>query len=144
MRYFAVIDTNVLVSALMKPNSVPGSVLTETLNGTIIPLLNSKILAEYEDVLSRRKFKFDSRDVRVTIDEIVRRGLFVDAEPLDAYLPDPKDVVFYEVTMEKRKTDDAYLVTGNTKHFPTEQFVVTPREMMAIIYGDIVSPTSDQ
>ncbi len=49
--------------------------------------------------------------------------------------PDPKDAVFYEVVMEKRKSNDAYLVTGNIKHFPEKHFVVTPREMFDIILG---------
>ena len=44
----------------------------------------------------------------------------------------PKDVVFYEVTLSK---EDAYLVTGNIKHFPQKPFVVTPAEMIAIIEG---------
>ena len=48
-------------------------------------------------------------------------------------LPDPKDVVFYAVLMEKRKENDAYLVTGNMKHFPLRTYIVTPREMLEII-----------
>ncbi|MCR5829327.1 MAG: hypothetical protein K6F93_03140 [Lachnospiraceae bacterium] len=52
---------------------------------------------------------------------------------LDIYLPDPKEVLFYEVVMEKGKTDDAYSLTGNVKHFPSEKHVVTPREMLDII-----------
>ncbi len=51
-------------------------------------------------------------------------------------MPDPKDRVFYEVVMEKRKTDEAYLVTGNIRHFPVKPFVVTPREMIDIILSD--------
>ena len=51
-------------------------------------------------------------------------------------LPDPKDRVFYEVVMEERKTEDAYLVTGNIKHFPAEKFVVTPREMLDIVLSE--------
>ena len=48
---------------------------------------------------------------------------------------DPKDVVFYEVIMEGRKEhDDAYLVTGNIKHFPIKSFVVTPKEMLDIMH----------
>ena len=47
----------------------------------------------------------------------------------DETISDPKDIVFYEVKMTK---EDAYLVTGNTKHFPRKQFVVTPREMVEI------------
>ena len=40
----------------------------------------------------------------------------MDAERLDIELPDPKDRIFYEVVMEKRKTEKAYLVTGNIRH----------------------------
>ena len=48
----------------------------------------------------------------------------------EGVFPDPKDVVFYEVTLSK---DDAYLVTGNIKHFPQKPFVVTPAEMVSIL-----------
>lgn len=134
IRYYAVIDTNVLVSALLKWESVPGQVANEALNGRIVPLLNNSIVAEYEDVLCRRKFPFDHRTVRVLIDGIIQRGIFVDAGPVDELVPDPKDVVFYEVAMEHRKeSDNAYLVTGNIKHFPVRSFVVTPRMMLDII-----------
>ncbi len=60
----------------------------------------------------------------------------MDAERLDIELPDPKDRIFYEVVMEKRKTEEAYLVTGNIRHFPVKPFVVTPREMIDIILSD--------
>lgn len=58
---------------------------------------------------------------------------YIDADELELTLPDPKDRVFYEVVMEKRKSEDAYLVTGNIKHFPIKPYVVTPRQMMDII-----------
>ena len=48
----------------------------------------------------------------------------------DEFLPDPKDMVFYEVALSK---EDAYLVTGNTKHFPKKPIVVTPAEMLEIL-----------
>ena len=61
----------------------------------------------------------------------------MDAETLDNVdFPDPKDTVFYEVVMEQRKTDDAYLVTGNLKHFPVKPFVVTPRQMLDLILSE--------
>ena len=46
------------------------------------------------------------------------------------HFPDPKDIVFYEVTLSK---EDAYLVTGNKKHFPDKPIVVTPAEMVEIL-----------
>ena len=133
MMYYAVIDTNVLVSAMLKPESVPGLIVAEALTGRIIPLLHDDIIEEYQDVLNRRKFRFDRRDVRLTIDSLAMRGIFLDAGLVTDFIPDPKDVVFYAVTMEKRQTDDAYLITGNTKHFPAKPFVVTPVEMLEII-----------
>lgn len=136
MIYYAVIDTNVLVSALLKPESVPGLIVAEALTGSIIPLLHDDIIEEYQDVLNRRKFHFDKRDIRLMIDSLAMRSIFVDAGPVTDFIPDPKDVVFYAVTMEKRQSDDAYLVTGNTKHFPIRPFVVTPREMLGIISGN--------
>lgn len=61
MTYYAVLDTNVLVSALLKNGSVPWQVAEEALHGDIIPVLNDEILTEYEDVLNRPKFKFEKR-----------------------------------------------------------------------------------
>ena len=45
------------------------------------------------------------------------------------------DLVFYEVVMEKRE-DDACLITGNLRHFPVRDYIVTPAEMMDIIAGN--------
>lgn len=133
MRYYAVLDTNVLVSAMLKSGSVPDKIAAEALYGDIIPVLNDEILAEYEDVLRRPRFKFDERAVRVFLDELKRRAVYLDAGPIDEVLPDPKDVVFYAVLMEKRKEEEAYLVTGNLKHFPIRTYIVTPREMLDIL-----------
>lgn len=61
----------------------------------------------------------------------------MDADHIDIELPDPRDSVFYEVVMEERKEEDAYLVTGNIKHFPEKPFIVTPRQMLDIILKDM-------
>lgn len=135
MHYYAVIDTNVLVSAMLKFQSVPGQIASEALLGDLTPLLCDEIVAEYREVLARPKFKFDQRAVETLIDGIIDRGIFVDAVQVEEVIPDPKDVVFYEVVMEGRKEhDDAYLVTGNIKHFPIKSFVVTPKEMLDIMH----------
>ena len=133
MRYFAVLDTNVLVSALLNKSSVPAMILDEAADGSIAPLYDDDILAEYEDVLHRKKFPFAERDLRAVIEAIKSRGIHVEAGAVDVTLPDMDDVIFYAVVMEKRKETDAYLVTGNLKHFPKEPFIVTPREMLDII-----------
>lgn len=55
MKYYAVIDTNVLVSAMLKWQSVPGSILEFSLEGIIVPVLNEEIVEEYRAVLERPK-----------------------------------------------------------------------------------------
>ena len=67
------------------------------------------------------------------IDAIRKRGVYFDPGIIEEYLPDIKDIVFYAVTMEARKDRDAYLVTGNIRHFPIKPYVVTPREMLTIL-----------
>lgn len=59
---YAVIDTNVLVSALFSVHSDSATVIIidKVSDGTIVPLYNSEIFEEYRDVLSRPKFKFPS------------------------------------------------------------------------------------
>ncbi len=91
------------------------------------------IIKEYREVLSRSKFHLTEDIIRNIVGEINRLGIYVDSEELDIVLPEPKDRVFYEVVMEERKSEGAYLVTGNIKHFPAKPYVVTPRQMMDII-----------
>ena len=86
MLYYAVIDTNVLVSAMLKFQSVPGQIANEALLGALIPLLSDEIVAEYREVLARHKFKFNQRTVDAFIDGIIDRGIFVDTVPVEEIL----------------------------------------------------------
>ena len=137
MKYYAVIDTNVLVSAMLKWDSVPANVLELVFSGMIVPLLNEPIMKEYQEVLRRPKFHLTEGIVRDILAEMNHFGVYVDAPELAVDLPDPKDRVFYEVVMEERKTEEAYLVTGNIRHFPEKPYVVTPRQMLDIISGNM-------
>lgn len=132
-KLFAVIDTNVLVSALLNWTSVPGSVVKEALNGNLTPVLHEKILAEYEEVLRRKKFPFLEADIQTLLKRLKERGVFWAPAMIDEELPDKKDIIFYAVTMEAKQDEDAYLVTGNIKHFPVRLYIVTPREMLSIL-----------
>lgn len=133
---YAVIDTNVVVSALLKPESVPGRVLAHALAGSIVPVLSAGIEDEYAEVLSRRKFGFDAGLVARVLSALESSAAFRSpagtAEELSR-VPDPKDVEFYAVTLSAREEWDASLVTGNAKHFPQEPFVVSPRQMLDIL-----------
>ena len=71
--------------------------------------------------------------VRITLlPSIEKYGILINPSSTDITLPDMKDLPFYEVVLEKRD-DNAYLVTGNIKHFPKEPFIVTPKELLEIL-----------
>lgn len=140
MKVYAVIDTNVIVSALLSKNegSATVRVLNEIFGGRIIPLYHQDILREYKEVLYRSKFHLEKETIEFVLDAIVQFGLSVFPHYTGEKLIDEDDVIFYEVVMEKRD-EDAYLVTGNQKHFPAKEFIVTPAEMMEILDGNIES-----
>ena len=129
---FAVIDTNVLVSARITKNSSSATVkvLNNMFNGTIIPIFNDEIIAEYTDVLHRPKFRMRDEDINLIIKYIKNYGIHSDRVPFDGTMPDEKDRPFYEVSLS---VEDSFLVTGNLKHFPVTPKVVTPSQIIAII-----------
>ncbi|MBQ4437367.1 putative toxin-antitoxin system toxin component, PIN family [bacterium] len=137
MVFYAVIDTNLLVSSLLKRDSIPAKILDLVISGIIVPLFNEEILEEYAEVLSRKEFGFSVEDIGKLLNFIVQNGLLLEKTAVWETLPDPDDAVFYEIVMSARKNRDAYLVTGNIRHFPTKNFVVTPREMLEIVLNCI-------
>lgn len=132
--YFAVFDTNVLVSALLtkRTDSPTVRLLDYVLNGRIVLLYNDDIIREYEEVLHRGHFAFPDERVRALID-LVRTGVMLEPTDSGESFIDEDDKVFYEVALSK---DDGYVVTGNTKHFPKSPIVVTPAEMLTIIQAN--------
>ena len=133
MVYFATIDTNVIVSYFYQKDSPPGKIVEMALDGPIVPLFHQDIFREYADVLLREKFDFDIGDVLSFLWNFYNRGILLDRTDAYEKFVDEKDVVFYEVTLTGRSSNDAYLITGNKKHFPQKYFVVSPREMLSII-----------
>lgn len=99
-------------------------------NGTIIPIFNDEIIAEYTDVLHRPKFRMRDEDINLIINYIKKYGIHSDRIPFDGNMPDEKDRPFYEVSLS---VEYSFLVTGNLKHFPVTPKVVTPSQIIAII-----------
>ena len=132
MVVYAVIDTNVLVSAILAahPNSATVIIREKIMDGTIVPLYNGEIVDEYQDVLSRPKFHFPIDLVTSLLNVIRQKGICLERTKTEEIFTDSKDVVFYEIALSK---EGAYLVTGNTKYFPATPIVVTPAELLRII-----------
>ncbi len=122
MKYFAVIDTNVLVSALLSPknDSATVQVIEKVLKREIIPLYSDEILSEYTNVLNRKKFNFSKDAVDYLVEAIKTFGI----------LKNPSDNEIYKIILEDEYN---YLITGNIKHFPKSSRVITAREMINLI-----------
>lgn len=134
MKIYAVIDTNVLVSALLSrhPDTAVVMVVESLFSGQVIPLYDSEIIAEYREVLHREKFGLPEEKVDNIVDHIEKTGLLSSRVSSGEVFPDADDVVFYEVAISR---EGAYLVTGNARHFPKSARVVTPGEFLEILGG---------
>lgn len=132
---YAVVDTNVLVSALLSRHADASTVkvVEAFLKRKFKLLFNRDIFNEYYDVLFRPRLKLPEEKVRKLLTQIGSEGIASNRLHSDEFFPDPKDVVFYEVALSK---EGAYLVTGNTKHFPKKPIVVTPAEMLEILQNE--------
>ena len=129
--FYAVFDTNVLVSALLskRVDSPTVELLDLVLDGRIVLLYNDEIVAEYTEVLHRDKFDFSNERVEAVL-SLVRIGIHMERTESTELFPDPDDRVFYEVALSK---EGSYLVTGNQRHFPKSPIVVTPSEMLELV-----------
>lgn len=133
---YAVIDTNIFVSALITHNSNASTarVLENLLLHRIIPLYNDDIIKEYDEVLHRAKFKLSEEQISTIIEHVKENGIDSSRFPYAGEMPDEDDRVFYEVCLTK---EDSFLVTGNLKHFPKEAQVITAAEMMEILDNEL-------
>ena len=134
MKCCAVVDTNVLVSALLskKSDTATVQVFRAMLQGQFTPLYHQEILDEYDEVFHRPRFHLTEDVIQTVMAAIKKYGIEVFPQPTGEILIDLDDLIFYEVAMEKRD-DNAYLVTGNRKHYPVKDFIVTPSEMIDIL-----------
>lgn len=129
---YVVIDTNVIVSALItkNPNAATTRVLELALMGEIVPLYDQNVLDEYLEVLTRKKFKLKEDSIQYIIKTITINGIDTLRTSFLEDMPDEDDRVFYELSLSE---PDSLLITGNSKHFPRTPRVVSPNEFLRII-----------
>ena len=87
-------------------------------------MYDNRIMGEYRAVLSRKKFNFTLEMIEPLIDFIKYEGEFIAAEPLKTHFTDEDDKMFLEVAVSGKAE---YLITGNIKYFPAENYIVTPK-----------------
>lgn len=129
---YAVIDTNVLVSALITHNhtAATSKVVTLLLEGVFTPLYDDDIIEEYHEVLHRAKFKLVPDVADSLIDYIMEHGIKTSRTAFLESLPDEDDRVFYEIALTM---EDSFLVTGNLKHYPQTPQVITPADFVCLV-----------
>ena len=96
---YAVIDTNVLVSAILAahPDSATVIIREKIMDGTIVPLYNAEIFDEYRDVLTRPKFQVPAELVDAVLDVILQKGLSMErtktpAPKTDCWMSRPRKI----------------------------------------------------
>ena len=129
-----VLDTNVLVSALLKPLSKPARIMRLVLQGNIEIVGNESIFAEYLNVLKRPKINLDPDKVQTILQLIRSKGIHAPALAESFDLPDSSDESFLEAALA---AGSDVIITGNKKHFPQKackgQKVVTPTEFLKLL-----------
>jgi len=113
-----VLDTNVVVSALLKADGPPARLLAAVLGGGLRIAFDARILTEYRDVLLRPKFGFNPTHVDLVLEALERDGIAVAAPTWEYSLPDPDDRKFLEVASALEPP--GVVITGNIRHFPAE------------------------
>ena len=119
-----VLDTNVVVSAFLSPAGMPAVILQMVLARELDICLNTSVLAEYEQVLLRAKFRgrVSSETVQRFFEIIHIIGIVVHSVPGSDIFSDEDDRVFFDLA----KAANASLITGNIRHYPSEAYVYEP------------------
>lgn len=131
-----VIDTNVIVSALLHPGRQAGRVIEAILSRGDRVLYDVRIEREYREVLARPKFKAIARErADQLLRTLIARGDAVAvAEPFSPPMSDPDDRCFVEVALAGRAD---VLLTGNGRDYPTGLGfeVLDPTALMRVFDG---------
>jgi uncharacterized protein len=128
-----VVDTNVVVSAALKPDGLQRTVLLLAITSPARLYFSTAVLTEYRMVLSRREFQIRKGLRQQLLDLIRKRGHLVNPVRTVQVANDPEDNIFLECADASRAD---YLVTGNVRHFPRfwkNTKVVTSREFLSLV-----------
>ncbi len=128
-----VIDTNILVSALLQPEGPPAAVFMLVLSGDVQLCVSDAILAEYDEVIRRPRFKRSADVIEGTLQSIRKLGHWVTPSVRVEECTDPDDNMFLECAQD---AEADYVVTGNQRHFPErwkKTKVVSARELIEIL-----------
>lgn len=134
-----VYDAHVIVSAALKEESLPALLLSLGLEGKVRFFVSLALVQEYQRVLERPRFKFGHKEIMEFMGKINPKAIMVNpTKELDVLKVDKSDHRILECAL-KAQVD--FIITGNKKHFPFEEFrgskIVSPREFLSKIGKEI-------
>ncbi len=132
----AVVDTNILVSAVIKPSGALGEVLGRLRDGDFVLLYSEPILTEVVDVLNRPrirdKYGLDASDIEIVVALVLLRGEAVVPTRRITVCRDPKDNMFLEAAADGSAS---MIVSGDDDLLDLEMFegipIITPADFLA-------------
>ncbi len=130
-----VVDTNIVVSAALKPEGLQRTVLLLAVTKPGRLYVSAAILAEYRDVLSRPELQIRKGLRQQLLQLIGKRAHWVVPARRLQVTSDPGDNVFLECADAARAD---YLVTGNTRHFP--RFWKKSKVITSLEFVNLVTP----
>jgi putative PIN family toxin of toxin-antitoxin system len=128
-----VIDTNILVSAALKPDGLQRTAVLLALTKPARLYVSSSVLSEYWEVLSRPELGIRKGLRQQFFDLIEKRARLVSPPHRLHITSDPDDNIFLEC-VDAARAD--YLVTGNQRHFPRfwkKTKIITSREFITLV-----------
>jgi putative PIN family toxin of toxin-antitoxin system len=117
-----VLDTNIILSAMLSYSGYPAKIFDAVVEKEIKMYITKKIISEYKDVLSRDYFKISHEKIGRTINIIRKLSTVIIPEISSFPMKDESDRIFFDAAQNA----EAWLVTGNIKHFPKKDFILTP------------------
>ena len=124
-----VIDTNVIISSAISTQGNPAKIMDLVLNKKFEVYYSSEIIAEYVRVFAKPRLNFTREIQEFFINGIKRVGILIDPPASTFPMLDESDRVFYDLAKEV----GAIVITGNTKHYPDGDFIMTPSEFLEFI-----------
>jgi len=127
--FYIVLDTNILVSALLSPEGNSAKIYKLFLSGSLSLIYSTDIFEEYKDVIFRPRLNIPADDAKIVLSAILKFGQKIEPLRGENIMIDEDDRIFYDTT----KTAKAFLITGNKRHYPQETFIFTPAEFLEIV-----------
>lgn len=128
-----VLDTNIIVSALLQPLGPPAQVFLLALGDTIQMCVSGSVFAEYEEVIRRPRLRRAEETILSALETIRTKAFWVKPSDSVRACSDPDDDIFLECA---QASGASYLVTGNVRDFPLRWIgteVVTARHFLEIV-----------